>query len=162
MANEAYLTCGLKGIVELYSSFPDRLRGKVIAAHATLFRQLWKELTQLEKVDIEQYVIIGDNEPAGTAASEVAYYKTKLIDLELRYTERRTARLREVAHCEPEIATALVLDFEKANRELIAITNSLLSQAILVESEDLRREQEAQLFELSDLSEASAMCTVIL
>jgi hypothetical protein len=156
VVNSAYTSAGLKGVVEVYDLFPDRLRPAIITKHAEVFRQLWRELTTSERSAVEEYTLAGDIGAPATDLESV-YYEAKLRDLDENYTQRRNARLQEVSTLEPEVATALVLDFEKANMALTQITRDLLAQARHRESEVLRREQEALLFEPS---EHSGLCTV--
>lgn len=150
--NSAYTSAGLKGIMDLYTLFPERLRETIVKQHANLFRTLWRELTQVEKEGIEEYALDGDvdSKPSVMGIPESTYYQRKLQNLEQTHDQLRNNRLQEVSVHEPEVATALMLNFENAHRTLTQITKDLLSQALLKESEVLRREQEAILFEPSE------------
>ena len=149
--NSAYISSGLKGIIDLYGLFPERLREMIVKQHAVVFRQLWKELTEDERHSVNEYVLDGDLQRS-TDQPTPEYYEQKLRDLTENYSTRRAVRLQEVVTYEPEVATALVLDFEKAHESLLQITRDLFQQAKERTVETERREQEALLFEPSEHS----------
>ena len=148
LITEVYTGAGLRGVLELYALFPERLRTRLVSEHAELFRRLWRELTPEERKGLEEYSLVeSPSEQVG-----VENCQAKLRDLKEGYGVRRSKRLNEVMALEPEIAEALLMDFEKAYRSLTAIHEQQLLQAQTREIEQAQREEEAAMFEPSEHS----------
>ena len=143
LAADTYRSAGLKGVIELYQQFPQRLRERIVLAHARLWHELWNELTPDEQREVGEYVIEG--EPL-TFAEEIPHYENKLRELHELYPQRHSQRVKEALQCPATEAVADIQSFERAHQTLVKITEDLLVQVKASVNEAELREQEAPRF----------------
>lgn len=138
----AYKNKGLVGIGELYSLFPKRLRESIVIDNSVIFKKYWSMLTEDEKMEFDEYDFSYETLPPDSSK----IYELKIQELTKDYDRIKSERLKEVINEIPEVATSIIMDFEKAHTLLLNITKQLYENAKLREEEERRKSQEAELF----------------
>lgn len=142
---QLYIQKGLVAIAETYELFPERLRKELVEKHALLFREVWAKLEDDEKRKIDEYSIVYETQI--TDCSKV--YEKKLEDLKVDYDRVRDERMKEVEGLPADVATSMILDFEKAYARLVSITENLLKRSREFEEMIHKREDESKLFTIT-------------
>jgi len=143
VGRDTYERAGLRGVADLYELLPSKLRAVMIRRQGQLWTQLWQELSSQQQQEVNAYVIEGED---SKHAEELGLYETRLRDLESTYAARRAERVREVTGLAPDLATALLVDFEKAYEQLLRITRELLAEGYSQRDRSIKRLEEAEVF----------------
>lgn len=122
---DAYKNCGFKSFANIYELFPENLRREIIIKQKQLFSELWAKLSEEERHAISQYTFINENTDID---ADPTPYEKRINDLKEGYETRKNERIAEVANLTPDIATSVLMDFEKSYQRLIEINTNLYNE----------------------------------